>query len=134
MEFQIRSIPTLMIVRDGVAVFSQPGMMREQQLESLIKQVRELDMDEVRTQIAEHTADQHGEPRPRDRAAEAAEARRHQGGDRKTEVREGRVGEGPRRPSRPGSRSVRTRSRKRSKRSLRFVRTRVRMHGCDGTT
>lgn len=52
MEFQIRSIPTLMIVRDGVAVFSQPGMLREQQLESLIQQVRELDMDEVRAQIA----------------------------------------------------------------------------------
>lgn len=61
MEFQIRSIPTLMIVRDGVAVFSQPGMMREQQLESLIKQVRELDMDEVRAQIAEHAAGKHGE-------------------------------------------------------------------------
>jgi len=56
MEFQIRSIPTLMIVRDGVAVFSQPGMMREQQLESLIQQVRDLDMDEVRAQIAENAA------------------------------------------------------------------------------
>jgi len=67
MEFQIRSIPTLMIVRDGVAVFSQPGMMREQQLESLIKQVRELDMDEVKAQIAEHAAGQHG-------GAEAADA------------------------------------------------------------
>lgn len=61
MEFQIRSIPTLMIVRDGVAVFSQPGMMREQQLESLIQQVRDLDMDEVRAQIAEHSADGHKE-------------------------------------------------------------------------
>ena len=64
MEFQIRSIPTLMIVRDGVAVFSQPGAMREQQLESLIKQVRELDMDEVRAQIAEHATAQHGDAEP----------------------------------------------------------------------
>jgi thioredoxin 1 len=70
MEFQIRSIPTLMIVRDGVAVFSQPGMMREQQLESLIKQVRELDMDEVRAQIAEHTGGKHGDAE----AAEPADA------------------------------------------------------------
>ncbi|GAA3258439.1 hypothetical protein GCM10010532_109340 [Dactylosporangium siamense] len=53
MAYQIRSIPTLMIVRDGIAVFSQPGMMREQQLESLIKQVRDLDMDDVRAQIAD---------------------------------------------------------------------------------
>ena len=75
MEFQIRSIPTLMIVRDGVAVFSQPGMMREQQLESLIKQVRELDMDEVRAQIAEHTAGKHGDAETAEtETAEAAEA------------------------------------------------------------
>ncbi len=75
MEFQIRSIPTLMIVRDGVAVFSQPGMMREQQLESLIKQVRELDMDEVRAQIAGHAAGKHGDAEKAPEAApEAAES------------------------------------------------------------
>ncbi|GAB3869442.1 hypothetical protein GCM10027610_128920 [Dactylosporangium cerinum] len=75
MEFQIRSIPTLMIVRDGVAVFSQPGMMREQQLESLIKQVRELDMDEVRAQIAEHTAGQHGDAKTDAKADAKADAK-----------------------------------------------------------
>jgi thioredoxin 1 len=48
MEFDIRSIPTLMAVRDGVLVFSQPGALPEQALESLIGQVRALDMDEVR--------------------------------------------------------------------------------------
>jgi thioredoxin 1 len=69
MEFQIRSIPTLMIVRDGVAVFSQPGMMREQQLESLIQQVRELDMDEVRAQIAENSAGRHGDAETADEPA-----------------------------------------------------------------
>jgi thioredoxin 1 len=74
MEFQIRSIPTLMIVRDGVAVFSQPGMMREQQLESLIKQVRELDMDDVRAQIAEHAAAKHGAAPAGDAKAESAKA------------------------------------------------------------
>ena len=52
MEFNIRSIPTLMAIRDGVMVFSQPGALPEQLLESLITQVRALDMDEVRKQVA----------------------------------------------------------------------------------
>lgn len=52
MRYQIRSIPTLMAVRDGVIVFSQPGAMPEQTLESLISQVRELDMEEVRAKLA----------------------------------------------------------------------------------
>jgi thioredoxin 1 len=48
MEFNISSIPTLMAVRDGVLVFSQPGALPEAALESLISQVRALDMDEVK--------------------------------------------------------------------------------------
>jgi thioredoxin len=48
-EFEIRSIPTIMAIRDGVLVFQQPGSLPEQALESLIGLVRELDMDEVRT-------------------------------------------------------------------------------------
>jgi thioredoxin 1 len=51
-QFNIRSIPTLMVVRDGVIVFEQPGAMPESMLESLIQQVRDLDMDEVRKQVA----------------------------------------------------------------------------------
>jgi thioredoxin 1 len=47
-EFEIRSIPTIMAVRDGIVVFSQPGALPERALESLIEQVRALDMDEVR--------------------------------------------------------------------------------------
>jgi len=47
-EFEIRSIPTIMAIRDGVLVFQQPGALPEQALESLIGLVRELDMDEVR--------------------------------------------------------------------------------------
>ena len=50
--FEIRSIPTLMILRDRVMLFSQPGMLPEQALEDLIKQVRALDMDQVRAEIA----------------------------------------------------------------------------------
>jgi thioredoxin 1 len=52
-EFDIRSIPTLMILRDQVLVFAQPGALPEAALEDLLKQVRALDMDEVRAKIAE---------------------------------------------------------------------------------
>lgn len=50
--FEISSIPTLMIVRDGMVLYSQPGAMPEQALEQLIEQARAVDMDEVRTQVA----------------------------------------------------------------------------------
>ncbi|KJY46718.1 thioredoxin family protein [Streptomyces sp. A1547] len=50
--FQITSIPTLMIVRDQVAVFAQPGALPEAALTDLIGQARQLDMDEVRAKIA----------------------------------------------------------------------------------
>jgi thioredoxin 1 len=55
-QFDIRSIPTIMAVRDGVIVFEQPGALPEQALESLISQVKALDMDEVRRQVATQTA------------------------------------------------------------------------------
>jgi thioredoxin 1 len=51
-RFQITSIPTIMAIRDGVIVFAQPGALPEQALESLIEQVRALDMDEVRSKLA----------------------------------------------------------------------------------
>jgi len=51
--FDIRSIPTLMIMRDKVLLFSQPGALPEAALEDLIRQVRALDMDKVRAEIAE---------------------------------------------------------------------------------
>ncbi|MET8508677.1 thioredoxin [Streptomyces sp. NPDC004787] len=54
--FEIRSIPTLMIVRDRVAVFAQPGALPEAALEDLIGQARALDMDEVRKSVAEAQA------------------------------------------------------------------------------
>jgi thioredoxin 1 len=53
-KFDIRSIPTIMAVRDGVIVFSQPGALPESALESLIDQVEKLDMDDVRAQLAQH--------------------------------------------------------------------------------
>ncbi|MEW2213775.1 thioredoxin [Streptomyces globisporus] len=51
--FDIRSIPTLMIVRDNVAVFAQPGALPEAALEDVIGQARNLDMDEVRQSVEE---------------------------------------------------------------------------------
>jgi thioredoxin len=50
--FDIRSIPTLMILRDKVLLFSQPGALPEAALEDLIRQVRALDMEKVRAEIA----------------------------------------------------------------------------------
>jgi thioredoxin 1 len=52
-HFQIRSIPTLMIMRDQIVVYSQPGALMGGQFEQLIEKARELDMDEVRKQVAE---------------------------------------------------------------------------------
>lgn len=51
--FDIRSIPTLMILRDKVLLYSQAGALPEAALEDLIQQVRGLDMDKVRSEIAE---------------------------------------------------------------------------------
>ncbi|MFB4419862.1 thioredoxin [Streptomyces sp. QL37] len=51
--FEIQSIPTLMIVRDNVAVFSQPGALPESALEDVIGQARNLNMDEVRKSVEE---------------------------------------------------------------------------------
>jgi thioredoxin len=48
MQYEITSIPTIMAIRDGVLVFEQAGALPEQALESLISQVRALDMDDVK--------------------------------------------------------------------------------------
>ncbi len=50
-SFQITSIPTLMIIRDHIVLYSQPGALPEQALENLITQAKALDMDEVRRQV-----------------------------------------------------------------------------------
>ncbi|MEW1689417.1 thioredoxin [Streptomyces sp. NPDC091265] len=56
--FEIKSIPTLMIVRDNVAVFSQPGALPEEALEDVIGQARKLDMEEVRKSVADQQEQQ----------------------------------------------------------------------------
>jgi thioredoxin len=52
----IRSIPTLMVFREGVLVFSQPGALPAAALEDLITQVQALDMDEVHRELADQKA------------------------------------------------------------------------------
>nr|VFK22202.1 MAG: thioredoxin [Candidatus Kentron sp. MB]VFK32600.1 MAG: thioredoxin [Candidatus Kentron sp. MB]VFK75993.1 MAG: thioredoxin [Candidatus Kentron sp. MB] len=52
-RFQIRSIPTIMIYREQIPLFMQPGSLPASALEDLIGKVKELDMDDVRKQIAE---------------------------------------------------------------------------------
>jgi thioredoxin reductase (NADPH) len=52
----IRSVPTIMAFRDGVLVYSQAGAMPPAVLDNLINQVKSLDMDAVRDQIAARKA------------------------------------------------------------------------------
>jgi thioredoxin 1 len=54
--FQISSIPTLMAIRDGVVLYSQAGALPEQGLEQLIQAIRDVDMEEVRSSIAQEQA------------------------------------------------------------------------------
>lgn len=53
---QITSIPTLMVFRDGLLVFRQAGALPASALEDVLEQVKALDMDDVRRQIAEAEA------------------------------------------------------------------------------
>ncbi len=52
-QFQIRSIPTLMIFKEQIIIFSQAGALPESALEDVIKKAQELDMDTVRQEMAE---------------------------------------------------------------------------------
>ena len=59
--FQIRSIPTLVVFREGIGVFGQPGLLPAEALDELMDKVREIDMAEVRAEIEKqqetHAAD-----------------------------------------------------------------------------
>jgi len=52
--FGITSIPTLMVIREKVILYAQPGALPEAALESLITQARQVDMDEVRAGLDAH--------------------------------------------------------------------------------
>jgi thioredoxin 1 len=59
-HFQIRSIPTLMVFRDQIIVFSQPGALPQNALEQIVEKAKGLDMEEVRQQIAQEPGDGQG--------------------------------------------------------------------------
>lgn len=59
-QFQIRSIPTLMVFREQVIVFSQPGALPPASLQTVIEKVADLDMAEVHRQIAAQSEQQEG--------------------------------------------------------------------------
>lgn len=50
--FQVRSIPTLMIFREKIIIFAQPGALPAATLEQIVEKAKALDMDEVRREIA----------------------------------------------------------------------------------
>jgi thioredoxin 1 len=52
-SLQIRSIPTLMVFRDGVLLFAQPGMLPAAALDELAEKVRALDMNEIRAKLSQ---------------------------------------------------------------------------------
>lgn len=54
--FEIRNIPTLSILRDGVLLFHRPGMVPAKALEDLIKQTSALDMEQVKKEMSEQKA------------------------------------------------------------------------------
>lgn len=53
---QIQAIPTLMAFRDGILIFQNAGALPPAAFDDLIQQVKDLDMDDVRRQIAEQNA------------------------------------------------------------------------------
>lgn len=58
-SFAVRSIPTLMVFRENVVLYSQAGALPGDVLENLIEQVRAVDMEDVHRQIAEHQGAEH---------------------------------------------------------------------------
>jgi thioredoxin 1 len=57
-QFGIRSIPTLMVFRQQVILFSEPGAMSGRDLDAVLEQAKKIDMDEVRRQIAQQSQQQ----------------------------------------------------------------------------
>ena len=57
-HFNIQSIPTVAIMREGIVLFMQPGMIPEEGLHDLIRQVKELDMEQVREEVRKQQEEQ----------------------------------------------------------------------------
>jgi len=62
--FQISSIPTLMAIRDGVVLYSQAGALPQPALENLVQAVRDVDMDNVRKQLADNQSGEQADNSP----------------------------------------------------------------------
>jgi thioredoxin 1 len=60
-SFNVRAIPTLLVMRDGIVLAQQAGMVPAAALDSLIQKVRDLDMDEVRRQIEQQEQPKHAQ-------------------------------------------------------------------------
>ena len=60
--FQIRSIPTLMIFREKIIIFAQPGALPASALDQVVEKAKALDMNEVRREIEENQASQAQKP------------------------------------------------------------------------
>jgi len=56
--FQVRSIPTLMVFRENIIVYAQPGALPESGLKQIIDKVKELDMDQVRAEVEKQQAEE----------------------------------------------------------------------------
>lgn len=54
--FQVRSIPTLMVFREGIILYAQPGALPASVLDQVIEKTKEVDMEQVRRAIAEQEA------------------------------------------------------------------------------
>ena len=63
-HFQIRSIPNVMLFRDQIVLFSQPGTMPPAGIDSVIEQAKALDMNKVRAEIAEAETQGGGDIKP----------------------------------------------------------------------
>ena len=69
---EITSIPTIMAFREGILVFAQPGALSAPVFEDLVGKVKDLDMTDVRRQIAEHETGHESQPTPGDASADPA--------------------------------------------------------------
>ncbi len=56
-SFRIQSIPTLVVFREGIGIFGQPGMLPAEALDELVEKVRALDMAEVRAEVEKQQAE-----------------------------------------------------------------------------
>jgi thioredoxin len=63
-HFQIRSIPTLMVFREQIIVFSQPGALPQGAFEQVVSRAKALDMDEVRKQVQAQEPQEQSAPPP----------------------------------------------------------------------